>query len=447
MVTVMKAGGSSVADRDKIAEIIEQARGFDGPVVLTVSAQGKTTKRIENAIAGAKKGERVPPPDEIFQEFERTGVRTSKVAAGIRDAAYGGIHALENRTGTELDDPSYIAVLHLCGERLSAIAVHDIARQCGVDASLIDFVSDDFPLVVKGYHLGATIDTAESRRKARQLMQANRSRLLVLPGYGGLDKSTKGMKTLGRGGSDTAAFGYLYAVMGNRLYILTDVPGILTAAVDDGKTVPVLDVEEAKDAASLGAKLPGRRSLKPLEIAYAEGMNPYILITSSQNLAGPGTRIVKETDEKVPVKLVAGRNVVVYQVSGGIKGLQGVFDGSGVDWSGAFTDGHARLVVSEETAGYARRLLDGYMQKRRNGQQHNGIEVTEERNLAYAGVVGSGMYGRPDVTGKASGALGSRGINIRYNTDPGPASLGFVVGGNDLKPAIEVLHREFLSSR
>lgn len=446
MVTVMKAGGSSVADAAKIGRIIEQAKDLEEPIVLIVSAQGKTTTRIENAIESAKKGERVPPPDEIFQEFERTGVKTSNIAAGIRDAAYGGIHALEKRTVAELGDPSYIAVLHLCGERLSAIAVQDIARQCGVDASLIDFVSDDFPLVVKGYHLGATIDTAESRRKARQLMQANRSRLLVLPGYGGLDKSTKGMKTLGRGGSDTAAFGYLYAFGGDVLYILTDVPGILTAAVDDGKTVPVLDVEEAKDAASLGAKLPGRRSLKPLETAYAEGMKPYVVITSSQDMTGPGTRIVKETAKKVPVKLVAGRNVVVYQVSGGIKGLQGVFDGSGVDWSGAFTDDHARLVVSEETAGYARRLLDGYMQKRRNGQ-HNGIEVTEERDLAYAGVVGSGMYRRPDVTGKASGALGSRGINIRYNTDPGPASLGFVVGGNDLKPAIETLHREFLSVR
>lgn len=445
MTTVLKAGGSSVADERKITRILEQAQGMDDLIVLTVSAQGKTTNRIVKAIESAKNGESVPEPGEIFQEFESLGIGKRNTAAdGIRDAIFLEFQSLQNpapEKRKQLEDPSYTAKLHLDGERLAAIGVHHIAQRSGINASLVDFIDGRFPLAVKGDYHGARINLEESRRMAQGLLHSANSRIIILPGYGGMDRERHRMKTLGRGSSDTAAFGYLYAFQGNRLLILTDVHGILNAAVEGGKTVPVIDIEEAKDAASLGAKLPGRRALRGLEKCYEEDSNPEVYIAHSQDFAGSRTKIVRVSEEKVPVKLVAGRDVVIYELDGDIRGLQNVLAGSGVDWAGQFTDDYARIAISAETDSYAERLIVGH--RERNGK--NGLRMSKEDNLAFVGVVGSGMYDMQGIVGRAGTALARSGIGIKYNMDPGKVSLGYIVGRNDKMHTVGVLHREFVT--
>ena len=451
MTTVLKAGGSSVADGTKISRILKQAQGLDDLIVLTVSAQGKTTNRIEKSIESAKNGEAVPEPEEIFQEFESLCIGNRNLTAnGIRDSIYAEFRSLQKPTPEklrQLEDPSYTAKLHLDGERLAAIGVCHIAQCSGLNPLCVDLIGSRFPLAVKGdYHAGR-IDLEESRKRAQQVLSSVKHGILILPGYGGLDLDRKGpnrifrMKTLGRGGSDTAAFGYLYAFQGDRLLILTDVYGILNAAIEGGETVPVLDIEEAKDAASLGAKLPGRRALRGLEKCYEEGGNPEVYIAHSQDFAGPRTRIVKETEEKVPVKLVAGRDVVIYSLEGDIRGLQNVLANSGVDWAaGPLTDDYARVAVSQETDSYAERLITGH--RRQDGK--NGRRMSKEGNLAFVGAVGSGMYNTQGIVGRAGTALGRSGIGVEYNMDPGKVSLGYIIGRNDTTPALVALHGEFL---
>lgn len=443
MTTVLKAGGSSVADEAKISRILEQTHGMDDSIVLAVSAQGKTTDRIVKAIESARNGMHVPEPEEVFQEFESLGIgNRNTVADGIRDAIFLEFQSLQNPTPEKrkhLEDPSYTAKLHLDGEWLAAIGVHHIAQRSGINALLVNFIDRRFPLAVKGDYHSARIDLEESRRIAQGLLHSANSDIIILPGYGGIDRERHRMKTLGRGGSDTAAFGYLYAFQGNRLFILTDVHGILNAAVEGGKTVPVIDIEEAKDAASLGAKLPGRRALRGLERYYEEGSNPEVYIAHSQNFDGPNTEIVRETEEKVPVKLVAGRNVVVYELDGDIRGLQNILAGSGVDWTGQFTDDYARIAVSAETDSYAERLITGH--RGRSGK--NGLRMSKEDNMAFVGVVGSGMYDMQGIVGRAGTALAKDGIGVKYNMDPGRVSLGYIIGRNNMAQALVALHGEF----
>jgi len=423
--------------------------------VLTVSAQGKTTDRIVKAIESAKNREPVPEPEEIFQEFENLGIDSGDARiTGIRDSVYGTFEALRVQNPSKvkaLENPGHTAFLHLCGERLAALGVYVISEAAGNKSYWADLTSD-FPLAVKGDYHASRIDLEESRKRSQQLLMSVRNGILILPGYGGLEFDRKGpngifrMKTLGRGGSDTAAFGYLYAFQGNRLLILTDVYGILDADVSMGKTVPLLDIEEAKDSADLGAKLPGSIALEGLEKYYSDGGNPEVYIVHSQDFDGPKTRIVRETEETVPVKLVAGRSAVIYKFRGDIRGLQNVLDASGVDWTGLLKRNFGRIVVSQENAAYAERITSDYFRraKRKNG---NGVKTMTEDNLAFVGVVGSGMYDMPGVGARASAALGKNGISYMYAMDPGDVSLGFIIGRNYLKQAIEVLHREFLAPR
>lgn len=454
MTTVLKAGGSSVADEAKIRRILEQSQGLDDLIVLVVSAQGETTERIIQAIMSAQNGESVPEPGEVFQEFENLGVDNRDARAiGIRDSIYGEFQALRRKNRDKiraLEDPSHTAFLHLCGERLAALGVYLVSRRMN-NSFWIDLLDERFPLAVRGDYHAARVDLEESRKRAQRLLSSGQKGVLILPGYGGsgLDerRAVRGlyrMKTLGRGGSDIAAFGDLYAFQGDRLLILTDVHGILDADVSTGKTVPVLDIEEAKDSADLGAKLPGSIALEGLEKYYSDGGNPEVYIAHSQDFDGTKTRIVRETEEKVPVKLAAGRDVVVYNFRGDIRGLQNVLDASGIDWTGLLKRNFGRVVVPQENAPYAERITSGYFQRAKG---KNGVKTTKEDSFAFVGVVGSGMHGRVNVAGTASAALGRNRINIEYNMDPGEVSLGYIIGRHDRKRAIETFYRQFFRTR
>ena len=212
--------------------------------------------------------------------------------------------------------------------------------------------------------------------------------------------------------------------------------------VENGRTVPVIDVEEAKDAASLGAKLPGRRSLRGLEKYHEEGKDPEVYIAHSQDFNGTRTRIVRDSEEKVPVKLVAGRDVAIYELDGDIRGLQNTLAGSGVDWSGQFTDDYARIAVSQETDSYAERLFAEYQKQRGLSIV---LRISKEDGVALVGAVGSGMYGSPGIGARFTTALGKNGISYMYAMDPGKVSLGYIIGRNDIKPAIGALHGEFFA--
>lgn len=449
MTTVLKAGGSSLTDEEKIQEILKQARGLDDRIVLTASAQGDTTERIIKAIDDGKAGKKIPPPEDIFQEFEGLNIlgRDYYRATGIRDSVYRTFQDIPTnieRRQQALNSPPFTAKLHLGGERLSALAVYIIAKESGYDASLIDLTYSGFPLAVSGDYHGAKVDLDESRARCqRVLRETPKGAMIILPGYGGLDAITHEEKTGGRGASDTVAFGYLYGFQGDRLLILTNVHGILNANVKGGETVPIMDIDEAKDAGSLGAKLPGRRALVGLEKYYEEGGNPEVYITHSQNFDGPKTRIVKATEEKVPVKLVAGRDVDVYTFEGDVRGLQNVLDGSGVDWSSFATDGLMCVAVSQETVPYAERLFT----KLNGTKEGNGFKMTKESGLASVGVVGSGMRGQHKVAGMVATTLGRKGVNIAYNMDPGKVSLGYIIDGRDSPMAIEALYGKFFRKK
>ena len=346
MTTVIKVGGSSQSTFDNIQRIVDQSRELDDNLVYAISAQGKTTDRIDEAIERAKRGERTEP-EYVFQELESMygTLQLEGYEVPLRDGIYQRFSNLpqeaknkrKNGFGepiSNLDDPSYSAFLHLSGERLAAAAFAHILEINGIKSTWIDFHSTSFPLVVSGDYRNARIDLEESRKKASWLTSGNGHKPIVLPAYGGVEvENPEGMprfKTLGRGGSDTAAFGYLYAFEGNALWILTDVNGILTANFEGGVTVPELNLAEAKDSGTLGAKLPGRRSLHGAEQYFREGAAPSIFLAHGQDINGPKTSIVYKTTERVPVKLVAGRDVVQYVLEGDLRGLHNKLEESGM---------------------------------------------------------------------------------------------------------------------
>lgn len=437
MRTVIKAGGSSLKDVAGVRTLIGQAREIAGDRLVVVSAQGKETDRIIDAIQKSGNGGKPPKPEEIFREFESMGIPSS-YHRGVRDSIYMAFGNAANLS--ILPESQRTGFYHMAGERLSAVAAEFVANQEGIDAAMVDFMDEDFPLVVRGHYLNASPDYGASRVNAQTLLEKHNGRMIIVPGYGGIDYRSRSMKALGRGGSDTAAFAYLYAFNADELYILTDVNGILDGNVEGGKTVPELDIDEVKDAATLGAKLPGRKAVQGLELCYAENSHPGVYI--ARDVHGERTSIKKET-EKCPARLVAGREVAAFHVAGKLAGMEDALRKHGIDFPlGAGSD-YAHIIVAGDVASYAQEVLSNFAM-RKGGD----VTVNSAVPMIYVGVVGNGM---PDAAGslnRAAGTLTHSGMTMAYGRDPGRVSLGYLINGDATRPllqdALTALHKEFI---
>ncbi len=215
---VMKFGGTSVADLDRIRNVArhvkrEVAAGHDVAVVVS-------------AMAGV----------------------TNQLVAWCRDAAM--LH----------DAREYDAVV-ATGEEVTAGLLAIVLEGMGVNAR--SWQGWQLPILTDNAHASARIldiNGAELIRRFKDMSQ-----VAVIAGFQGLHKDTGRITTLGRGGSDTSAVAIAAAIGAERCDIYTDVDGVYTT---DPRVVPKahrldkIAYEEMMELASLGAKVMQVRSVE-----------------------------------------------------------------------------------------------------------------------------------------------------------------------------------------
>ncbi len=225
---VLKFGGSSVADRERIfhvARIVAQARGENTRVVVVVSAQGDTT-------------------DHLLQQAGAISPHPS---------------------ARELD------MLLATGEQASVALLCMALGELGVRA-----------VSLTGWQAGFHTDRLHTRARIRRLKterlesELDKNQVVVVAGFQGLD-SCEDITTLGRGGSDTSAVALACALGAERCLIYTDVDGVYTA---DPRLVPAarrlteISYDEMLELASVGAQVLSSRSV---EMARRYGMHLEVL--------------------------------------------------------------------------------------------------------------------------------------------------------------------------
>ncbi len=215
---VMKFGGTSVADLDRIRNVARHVKrevdaGHDVAVVVS-------------AMAGA----------------------TNQLVAWCRDAA--ALH----------DAREYDAVV-ATGEQVTAGLLAIVLEGMGVNAR--SWQGWQLPILTDNAHGSARIldiNGAELIRRFKAMSQ-----VAVIAGFQGLHKETGRITTLGRGGSDTSAVAIAAAIGAERCDIYTDVDGVYTT---DPRVVPKahrmakIAYEEMLELASLGAKVMQVRSVE-----------------------------------------------------------------------------------------------------------------------------------------------------------------------------------------
>ena len=385
---VMKFGGTSVADIDRIRNVARHVKrevdaGHD--VAVVVSAMAGTTDRLVAWCAAALQKR------HIFdaREYDAVVATGEQVTAG-----------------------------------LLAITLQDM------DINARSWQGWQLPILTSNVHASARILDINGAEIIRRF--GERKEVAVIAGFQGLHKETGRITTLGRGGSDTSAVAVAAAIRADRCDIYTDVDGVYTS---DPRVVPhahrleKIAFEEMLELASLGAKVMQVRSV---ELGMVH--NVRIFVRSSFDRPEdidphgnpPGTLICDE-EEIVEQQVVTGiafsrdeAQISVRQVQdkpGVAAAIFGPLAEANINVDmivqNVSADGKTTDLTFTVPAGDYQRALDVIAKAK---QAIGYARLDGATDVAKISVIGIGMRSHAGVAAQAFRALAERAINIRAIT-------------------------------
>jgi len=298
-VIVMKFGGTSVADADRIKAAAEIVRGrlHRRPIVV-VSALAGVTDLLERAVFHARSGEReaLEPILADLGRRHRWAVSGAVADAGRRhelgvelDALFEDLRQLLRSVrilgeGTPRSGDALLAFGEILASRIVAAAFAD----AGIASRLVDAREVMITDATYG-HAEPQLEAIAARGRRVLLGPVERGEVPILGGFFGstLDGHTT---TLGRGGSDTSAAVLGAALAADEIEIWTDVEGIMTAdprRVPSARRLPSVSFAEAAELAYYGAKV-----LHPASIAPAVRCRIPVRVLNAMRPEGAGTVIL-----------------------------------------------------------------------------------------------------------------------------------------------------------
>ena len=385
---VMKFGGTSVADVDRIRNVVRHVKrevdaGHD--VAVVVSAMAGTTNQLVGWCEAALKTR------QIFdaREYDAVVATGEQVTSG-----------------------------------LLAIALQDM------DINARSWQGWQLPILTSDAHASARILDVNGEEIVKRFRERNE--VAVISGFQGLNEETGRITTLGRGGSDTSAVAIAAAIKADRCDIYTDVDGVYTTdprVVPRARRLEKIAFEEMLELASLGAKVMQVRSV---ELGMVHRVRIFVRSSFERpedidpHGTPPGTLICDE-DEIMEQQTVTGiafsrdeAQISVRQVEDKPGVAAAIFiplaDANinvdmivqNVSADGKTTD----LTFTVPAADYQRALDVVTKAKPAIGYQR----LDSATDVAKISVIGIGMRSHAGVAAQAFQALSERAVNIRAIT-------------------------------
>jgi aspartate kinase len=404
---VMKFGGTSVADLDRIRNVarhVEREVKAGNEVAVVVSAMAGTTNRL---------------------------VGWCREAAPLHDAR------------------EYDAVV-ASGEQVSAGLLAIVLEDLGIPAR--SWQGWQLPILTDQAHGAARILDVNGAELIRRLRE--HGQVPVIAGFQGMHKETGRITTLGRGGSDTSAVAVAAALNADRCDIYTDVDGVYTTdpkIVERAGRLEKISYEEMLEMASLGAKVMQVRSV---ELAMQKRVR--ILVRSSftrpediDPAASPSGTLICDEEEIVESQVVTG---IAFSKDEAQLSIRRVEDKPGVAAAlfgplaeaninvdmivqNISADGRTDITFTVPVADYerARQVLTRVKDK-------VGFAAVEgAADVVKVSIIGVGMRSHAGVAATAFKALAERGINIRA-ISTSEIKISILIDAANTELAVRTLH-------
>jgi aspartate kinase len=436
---VMKFGGTSVESAEAIARCASIVRDrLDRRPLVVVSAMGKTTNRLLEAGRTAAAGDRARALEQLaaLRDFHIRESGAPEIAAEFFPELAELLHGLAILG--ELT-PRALDAIASYGERLSSRIVAAHFARLGLPAVHVDARE---LIVTDARHTQAAPDFPETyARLARTLPPLLARHVVVMGGFIGATREGV-TTTLGRGGSDYTAAIAGAGIGAGEIQIWTDVDGMLTAdprVFPGGRRVRVCSFNEAAELAYFGAKV-----LHPATVLPALERDIPVRILNSRRPEVEGTLLVADPPaSRNAVKSIACKrditvvNVVSTRMLGAHGFLRRIFE---------VFDRHETAVDMLATSEVSVSLTIDTVDRLAaiEAELRGFSEVTVERGQAIVCLVGDAIGATPGVAGRAFQAV--RELNIRMISQGASArNIGFVVAGEAVARAVELLHHEFFA--
>ena len=412
---VMKFGGTSVADLDRIHNVARHVkREVDAghEVAVVVSAMSGKTNELVGWVQGMPKVTGAASPFFDAREYDAIVASGEQVTSG-----------------------------------LLAIALQSM----GVNAR--SWQGWQIPVKTDNAHGAARIVDIDGSDLVRRFGEGQ---VAVIAGFQGIGPDNR-IATLGRGGSDTSAVAVAAAVEADRCDIYTDVDGVYTTdprIEPKARRLPKVSFEEMLEMASLGAKVLQVRSV---ELAMVHKVRTFVRSSFEDPDAPgmgdfdnpPGTLICDE-DEIVEQQVVTG---IAYAKDEAQISLRRLADRPGVS-AGIFgplaeaninvdmivqnisEDGSKTDMTFTVPTGDLDKALT-VLEKNRDSVGFDAVQ--SEGGLVKVSVIGIGMRSHAGVAATAFKALAEKGINIRAITTS-EIKISILIDGPYAELAVRTLH-------
>ncbi len=404
---VMKFGGTSVADLDRIRNVAARVKrevAAGNEVAVVVSAMAGVTNQLVKYCQDLS-----PLHDQ--REYDAVVATGEQVTSG-----------------------------------LTAIALQEI----GVSAR--SYQGWQIPLRTDDQHGKARIESVDG---ATLIAAMQASIVPVVAGFQGVGPDDR-VATLGRGGSDTSAVALAAALKADRCDIYTDVDGIYTTdprVVPKARKIARVAYEEMLELASVGAKVLQTRSV---ELAMKMRVRVQVLSSfASDNILGgdlPGSLVVDE-DEIVEQEIVSGiaysrdeAKITVRHIPdrpGVAAAIFGPLSAAGVNVDmivqniGADTSStDLTFTIGKTDLPRAKAVLGEHQEK------IGFAELVADADVAKISVVGVGMRSHAGVANTMFTALAAKGINIQV-ISTSEIKVSVLIGADYTELAVRALHTAY----
>ena len=405
---VMKFGGTSVADIDRIRNVAHHVK-------REVDA-GHEVAVVVSAMAGA----------------------TNRLVGWCREAA--PLH----------DAREYDAVV-ASGEQVTAGLLAITLELIGVNAR--SWLGWQLPILTSDAHGSARILDVNGGELIRRFTE--RGEVAVIAGFQGMHKETGRITTLGRGGSDTSAVAIAAAIAATRCDIYTDVDGVYTTdprVVPRAKRLEKIAYEEMLELASLGAKVMQVRSV---ELGMVHSVRIFVRSSFQKpeeidpHAEPPGTLICGE-EEIVEQQVVTG---IAFSKDEAQISLRRVEDKPGVAAAifGPLAESNINVDMIVQNVSADGATTDVTFTVPAADYERANVVLTKSKamigyerldgatDVAKVSVIGVGMRSHAGVAAKAFRALAERKINIRAITTS-EIKFSLLIDANYTELAVRTLH-------
>ena len=396
---VQKFGGTSVENPETlkiVAQKIIECKEAGNEVVVVVSAMGSSTDELINL---ANELSETPSPremDMLLSAGER--ITMSLLAMHLNNLGYESFSLTGSQAG------------------ITTTSRHGMAEIEGISGERVKEGIED-------------------------------GKIVIVAGFQGVNKETKEITTLGRGGSDATAVALAAALDAEKCEIYTDVEGVFTAdprIVEKAKLIKEITYDEMLEMASSGAKVLMARSVE-----FGRRYNVPIIVKPTFSI-GEGTIVKDNVMEQAIVSGVTHNDKEIKFTLFGVPdqpGIAGKVFGP-LSEAGVIVDMIVQNVSKDsktdisftspsEQKNDVETILDNL------SSELNAEGSDSDSDIARVSLIGAGMKAESGIASKMFSILGKNKINIAM-ISTSPIRISCVISKSDMQKAIDSLHEEFI---